>query len=79
MCTDKKIETADELEFAVFCIENVAARLHVHAETVYKAFTGQSDILHGYIIPKYEILHTQSKDYIVNDILELMEERGVKI
>ena len=25
MCTDKKIETADELEFAVFCIENVAA------------------------------------------------------
>ena len=26
MCTDKKIETADELEFAVFCIENVAAR-----------------------------------------------------
>ena len=40
MCTDKKIETADELEFAVFCIENVAARLHVHAEAVYKAFTG---------------------------------------
>ena len=73
MCTDKKIETADELEFAVFCIE------HVHAEAVYKAFTGQSDILHGYIIPEYEILHTQSKDYIVNDILELMEERGVKI
>ena len=45
MCTDKKIETADELEFAVFCIENVAARLHVHAEAIYKAFTGQSDIL----------------------------------
>lgn len=79
MCTDKKIETADELEFAVFCIENVADRLHVHAEAIYKAFTGQSDILHGYIIPEYEILHTQSKDYIVNDILELMEERGVKI
>lgn len=33
---DKKIETADELEFAVFCIENVAARLHVHAEAVYR-------------------------------------------
>ena len=79
MCTKQKIENADELEFAVFCIENVAAKLRVHAETVYKAFTEQSDILHDYIIPEYEILHTQSKDYIVNDIIELMEERGVTV
>ena len=79
MCTDKKIETADELEFAVFCIENVAARLHVHAEAVYKAFTGQSDILYGYIIPEYEILHTQSKEYIVEDLLDVMKERGVEV
>ena len=59
MCTDKKIETADELEFAVFCIENVAARLHVHAEAIYKAFTGQSDILHGnmkYFIRRVKII-----------------------
>ena len=41
--------------------------------------TEKSDILFGYIIPEYEILHTQSKDYIVNDIISLMQERGIEI
>lgn len=44
---------------------------------VYKAFTDKSNILKDYIIPEYEILHTQSKEYIVDDIIELMQERGV--
>lgn len=76
---DTKIHNEKELEFAVFCVENVAARLGVGAEKVYQAWTQQSDILYGYIVPEYEILHTQGKDYIVNDILELMKERGVTI
>ena len=40
--TDEKIKNSSELEFAVFCIENVAAKLGVDAERVYQAFTGQS-------------------------------------
>ena len=67
----------NELEFAVFCVENVAAKLGIGAEKVYKAFTDKSNILKDYIIPEYEILHTQSKEYIVDDIIELMQERGV--
>jgi hypothetical protein len=51
----------------------------VSAERVYQALTEQSNILNGYIVPEYETLHTQSKDYIVNDILEFMQERGVSI
>ena len=43
--TDEKIKNSSELEFAVFCIENVAAKLGVNAERVYQAFTEQSDIL----------------------------------
>ena len=45
MMTDKKIKNFNELEFAVFCIENVAAKLGVNAERVYQAFTEKSDIL----------------------------------
>ncbi len=67
----------NELEFAIFCIENIAVFLKLKAQTVYKLLTKDSDILKEYIIPEYEILHTQSKDYIVNDIVELMKERGV--
>lgn len=68
-----------ELEFAVFCIENVAQRLQVNAEQVYAALTEKSDILHSYIVPGYDILHTQSKDYIVDDILQVMRKRGITL
>ena len=61
---DEKIKNSRELEFAVFCIENVAAQLGVDAERVYQAFTEQSDILNG---------------YIVDDLLEVMKERGVEV
>ena len=73
------IQNQDELEFAVFCIENVAARLGVKAENVYRAFTENSDILYGYIVPEYEVLHTQSKDYSVDELLDVMRERGVSV
>ncbi len=79
MMTDEKIKNSDELEFAIFCIENVAAKLGVDAERVYQAFTEQSDILNGYIVPEYEVLHTQGREYIVADILDVMRERGVEI
>ena len=79
MLDNAKITNIDELEFAVFCIENVANKLGKNAEDVYTALTEKSDILNSYIIPEYEILHTQSKDYIVNDIISLMEERGIQL
>lgn len=68
-----------ELEFAVFCLENVAARLGKGAEEVYRAWTDESDILRQYVIPSYDVLHTQGKEYIVDDILDVMKERGVAL
>ena len=73
----QNIEKSRELEFAIFCIENIAAKLGVSAEKVYDALTEKSDILNDYIIPEYEILHSQGKEYIVDDIIEVMKERGV--
>ena len=73
----QNIEKSRELEFAIFCIENIAAKLGVSAEKVYDALTEKSDILNDYIIPEYEILHTQGKEYIVDDIIEVMKERAV--
>lgn len=79
MLSEAKIKNSDELEFAVFCIENIAARLGKNAEDVYQALTDKSNILNGYIIPEYKILHTQDKDYIVDDIISLMKERGIDL
>ncbi len=79
MKMDKMMCGSRELEFAFFCIENVASRLHVDAQNVYVALSEQTNILNDYIIPEYEVLHTQSKDYIVDDIIDVMHERGVKL
>lgn len=79
MLEQVKIENTNELEFAVFCIENIAIRLEKNAEEIYKMLTEESNILSSYIIPEYEVLHTQSKDYIVDDIISLMRERGIKV
>ena len=69
----------NSLEFAIFCIENLATLLNKDARDVYAALTQKSDILYGYIVPEYDVLHTQSKEYILNDIVDLIKERGIVI
>ena len=66
----------DELEFAIFCIESIAIKLNVSASIVFDALTKQTNILYDYIVPVYDVLHTQSKEYIVEDIIDVMKARG---
>ena len=33
----------------------------------------------GYLVPHYDILHTQGTDYVVDDIQEYLNVRGVTI
>ena len=66
-----------ELEFTVFCIESVAELLGLKGEESYRLLTEQSDILDSYIIPCYDTLHTQGKEYIVNDIVDYLREKGL--
>ncbi len=72
----EQIHNSNELEFVVFCIENIAQKLGVKPECVYQALTENGNILNGYIVPEYEMLHTQSKEYILADILSLMKEKN---
>ena len=73
------LKNSDELEFVVFCIENIAIKLGISASKVYEALAEKSNILDKYIIPCYEMLHTQSKEYIIEDILDVMKEQGVEL
>lgn len=66
-----------EIEFSVFCIENVAAELHIPGSEAYQMLAVDSDILDTYVIANYEILHTQGKEYIIHDIIDYMKEKGV--
>jgi hypothetical protein len=79
MIDSRHIKSKRELEFAVFCIENVAAALGKPSDAVYHALSGADGVLYQYIVPSYDVLHTQGKDYIINDICEVMAERGVTV
>lgn len=78
MLQDVPIQNESELEFTIFCIENVAQKLGVDGARVYKALA-KGDMLGGYIVPKYDVLHTQGKDYIVDELLDVMKRRGIEV
>jgi len=60
-----------------FCIENVAEFLNLNGAEVYHLLSEKSEILDNYIIEHYEPLHTQGKEYIVTDLVEYMDGKGL--
>jgi len=74
----KRAEMSPEQSFfAVFCIEALAEELQTEGDKIYKMLTECSDILDSYIVPYSDVLHTQGKEWVVGDLLELMKKRGV--
>lgn len=65
-----------QIEFSVFCIENVAQQLGKNGAEIFRILNS-AGLLHSYIIPAYEALHTQSKQYIVDEIVSVMRERNL--
>lgn len=64
------------LNFVIFCIGSVADALKMNAREVYHLMN-QSHIISDYIVPCYDVLHTFSREYIVEDLIELMNKKGV--
>ena len=64
-----------QIEYSVFCIENVAERLGKTGTEIFNLLNN-SWLLKDYIVPSYEALHTQSKQYIVDEIISVLKERN---
>ena len=67
-----------KLNFTIFCINSVASFLNKSAKDVYHAMQN-AGMIDSYIVPCYDVLHSFSKEYIVNDLVSLMQQKGVKI
>jgi hypothetical protein len=65
------------LLFAVFCIEGVADYLQMDGTEIFKLLTGNGNILDTYILEYYDALHTQGKEYIVEELVDLMKKEGL--
>jgi len=60
-----------ETEFVIFCIENTARRLGVSGAEVYRQLE-RSNGISRFLYPSYPALHTQGKDYIVDEIIQYL-------
>lgn len=67
-----------EMDFVVYCVENLANYISEDSVKVFDLLD-EKDLIEGYILKFYDILHTQSKEWIVEDLVEQLEKRGVKI
>ena len=65
----------EHLAFITFCVGSLAEALHKSASQVY-GMLRSSGVLNDYIVPCYDVLHMFSKDYIVEDLTEVLRERG---
>lgn len=68
-----------KLEFVIFCIENVADSIGKNPAEIYEIIANKTNILSNYIIPCFDVLHSQSKEYIVDDLTKLIKSKGAII
>lgn len=61
---------SDNIDFVTYCIGNLSRRLGLNARDVCQRLK-TSGILTDYIIPSYDVLHTFSKEYLMEDLIDL--------
>ena len=66
------------LNFTIFCIGSVADHLKMSARDIYHKMQ-EANIISGYIVPCYDVLHTFSKEYLVEDLINFMQKKGVLV
>ena len=58
--------------FVSSCVESVAERLGCKATEVHRRME-RVGLIHDYIIPYYDTIHTESRENVTSDILETLE------
>ena len=67
--------TKSEIEFTVFLLHHLSRAWGKSVPDTYQVLA-DTDILGGYIIPCYDVLHTQGERYLLDDITSFARERG---
>ena len=67
-----------ELSFSIFMLYSLADKWTMSPAKVYKILNS-TQILDNYIIKCYDVLHTQGKEYLIEDITDFVREKGVNV
>ncbi len=66
-----------QLEFVTYCIGKLSVLLKLPQKEIYKRLK-TSGILYDYIVPSYDVLHTFSSRYLMEDLTDIYEgERSI--
>ena len=67
--------SSDQLDFITYCIGNLSIRLQLPQKAIY-ARLKSTGILDDYIVKGYDVLHTFGKEYLMEDLISYMQEKG---
>ena len=68
----------DSFAFVVYLIHACANSWHKNPSDVYKLLQ-KSGCIDNYLVPHYDILHTQGTEYLVDDIKEYLGIRRLTV
>lgn len=61
-----------KLSFAAFCIEGTSRRLNKPYDEVFERMKNVG-MIENYIIPYYDVLHTESREHVIDDMVECLK------
>lgn len=68
----------DSFSYVIYMIHACANSWAYKPSEVYKKMKS-ANCIKGFLVPNYEILHTQSTQYVIEDIREYLKVRGISI
>ena len=68
----------DSMSFVVYMIHRCANQWQLSPAKVYQILE-KSGCIQGYLVPHYEVLHTQSSRYVLEDIQQYLERKGIAV
>lgn len=68
----------ESFSFVIYMIHACANKWNMMPSEVYRKMQSVGCI-NSYLVPHFDILHTQGTGYIVDDVKEYLEARGVTI
>ena len=66
----------DVFEFVIYMLHACAKKCHMPPYKLYELIEKEKCVS-NFLVPLYDVLHTQSTDFVVNDIREYIKNRGV--
>lgn len=60
------------MEFVIFAIESAAQKMDIPAPALYNRLE-KVNLIRNYLIAGYDILHTQSRQYIADTLIEALD------